>query len=170
MDLRDVKEFLRDTFKYIVVFVAVLLLFIFVIGLQQVVGPSMTPNFNEGDVLVINKFINKFREPKREEVVVVSQSEKYMIKRVIGIPGDRIEFKDNKLYINDLEYMEDYLKDDVVTDDFKLSDIGVDVIPENKYLVLGDNRSNSLDSRNYGLIDRKQIIGTYWFRIWPLKR
>ena len=66
--------------------------------------------------------------------------------------------------------MEDYLKDDVVTDDFKLSDIGVDVIPENKYLVLGDNRSNSLDSRNYGLIDRKQIIGTSWFRIWPLKR
>ena len=170
MDLRDVKEFLRDTFKYIVVFVAVLLLFIFVIGLQQVVGPSMTPNYNEGDVLVINKFINKFREPKREEVVVVSQSEKYMIKRVIGLPGDRIEFKDNKLYINDLEYMEDYLKDDVVTDDFKLSDIGVDVIPENKYLVLGDNRSNSLDSRNYGLIDRKQIIGTSWFRIWPLKR
>ena len=170
MDLRDVKEFLRDTFKYILVFVAVLLLFIFVIGLQQVVGPSMTPNYNEGDVLVINKFINKFREPKREEVVVVSQSEKYMIKRVIGLPGDRIEFKDNKLYINDLEYMEDYLKDDVVTDDFKLSDIGVDVIPENKYLVLGDNRSNSLDSRNYGLIDRKQIIGTSWFRIWPLKR
>ena len=98
MDLRDVKEFLRDTFKYILVFVAVLLLFIFVIGLQQVVGPSMTPNYNEGDVLVINKFINKFREPKREEVVVVSQSEKYMIKRVIGLPGDRIEFKDNKLY------------------------------------------------------------------------
>ena len=169
MDFREINEFFRDTFKYIVVFVVVLLLFIFVIGLQQVIGPSMSPNFNEGDILLINKLSTKFREPRREEVVVVSQSEKYMIKRVIGLPGDRIEFKDNKLYINDQEYKESYLKDDVITNDFKLSDIGVDVIPENKYLVLGDNRTNSLDSRNYGLIERKNIIGIKLFRIWPIK-
>ena len=60
----------------------------------------MSPNFNEGDILLINKLSTKFREPRREEVIVVSQSEKYMIKRVIGLPGDKIEFKDNKLYIN----------------------------------------------------------------------
>ena len=169
MDFREVNEFFKDTFKYIVVFVVVLLLFIFVIGLQQVIGPSMSPNFNEGDILLINKLSTKFREPRREEVIVVSQSEKYMIKRVIGLPGDKIEFKDNKLYINDQEYKESYLKDDVITNDFKLSDLGVDVIPENKYLVLGDNRTNSLDSRNYGLIERKNIIGIKLFRLWPIK-
>jgi signal peptidase I len=169
MDFREVNEFFRDTFKYILVFVVVLLLFIFVIGLQQVIGPSMSPNFNEGDILVINKLSTKFREPRREEVIVISQSEKYMIKRVIGLPGDKIEFKDNKLYINDQEYKESYLKDDVITNDFKLSDLGVDVIPENKYLVLGDNRTNSLDSRNYGLIERKNIIGIKLFRLWPIK-
>jgi signal peptidase I len=169
MDFREINEFFRDTFKYILVFVVVLLLFIFVIGLQQVIGPSMSPNFNEGDILVINKLSTKFREPRREEVIVISQSEKYMIKRVIGLPGDKIEFKDNKLYINDQEYKESYLKDDVITNDFKLSDLGVDVIPENKYLVLGDNRTNSLDSRNYGLIERKNIIGIKLFRLWPIK-
>jgi len=170
MDYRDIVEFFRDTLKYIIVFIIVLLLFIFVIGLQQVVGPSMSPNYKEGDILVVNKLSYKFRNPKREEVVVVSQSEKYMIKRVIGLPGDIIEYKDNKLYINNQEYKESYLKDDVITNDFKLSDIGVEgAIPEGKYLVLGDNRTNSLDGRNYGLIDKKQIIGMTWFKIWPLK-
>ena len=170
MDYRDIVEFFRDTLKYIIVFIIVLLLFIFVIGLQQVVGPSMSPNYKEGDILVVNKLSYKFRNPKREEVVVVSQSEKYMIKRVIGIPGDKIEFKDNKLYVNDQEYKESYLKDDVVTNDFKLSDIGVEgAIPDGKYLVLGDNRTNSLDGRNYGLIDKKNIVGISMFRLWPIK-
>lgn len=170
MDFRGIQEFLRDTFKYIIVFVIVLLLFIFVIGLQQVVGPSMSPNFQEGEILVVNKISPKFRELKRTEVVVVSQGEKYMIKRVIGLPGDKIEYKDNKLYINGTAYNEPYLKDDVVTADFKLSDIGVDVIPENKYFVLGDNRTNSEDSRKYGLVEKKNIIGITWFRLWPLKK
>ena len=170
MDFRDIREFLRDASKYIIIFVVVLLLFIFVVGLQQVVGPSMSPNYNQGDVMVVNKLSYRFREPKREDVVVVSQSEKYMIKRVIGLPGDTIEYKDNKLYVNDKEYKESYLKDDVITDDFKLSDIGVEgKIPKNKYLVLGDNRTDSLDSRKYGLVDKKNIIGMTWFRIWPLR-
>ena len=170
MDLREVTEFFKDAFKYIIVVVIVLLLFIFVVGLQQVVGPSMTPNYNEGDVLVVNKLSYKFRNPKREEVVVVTAEEKYMIKRIIGLPGDKIEYKDNKLYVNDQEYKESYLKDDVITNDFKLSDIGVEgTIPEGKYLVLGDNRTNSLDGRNYGLIEKNRIVGISWFRIWPIK-
>ena len=170
MDLRGIKEFFRDTFKYIIVFVVVLLLFIFVVGLQQVVGPSMSPNYEEGEILVVNKLAPRFRDLKRGEVVVVSQSEKYMIKRIVGLPGEKIEFKDNKLYINGEPKKETYLKDDVKTDDFKLSDINEDVIPENKYLVLGDNRSNSQDSRNYGLVDKKNIVGITWFRIWPIKK
>ena len=76
MDFRDIKEFFRDAFKYIMVFVVVLLLFIFVVGLQQVVGPSMSPNYNEGDIMIVNKLINRIRPPKRGDVVVLSQSEK----------------------------------------------------------------------------------------------
>ncbi len=163
MDLRGITEFFRDTFKYIVVAILVFLLFIFVIGLHQVVGPSMSPTYKEGSVGVINKLAYKFGEIKRGDIVILSESEKYMIKRVIGLPGEVIEYKNNRLYINGVEYKEDYLNDDVITEDFTSK-----LIPEGEYLVLGDNRSDSNDSRDYGFVPKKQIIGKVWFKIWPL--
>lgn len=165
MDFRGIIEFFKDTFKYIVAAILIFLLFIFVIGLQQVVGPSMSPTYKEGDVGVVNKLAYKFGEVKRGDVIVLSESEKYMIKRVIGLPGEVIEYKNNRLYINGREYEEKYLNDDVYTDDFTSK-----TIPEGEYLVLGDNRSDSLDSRDYGFISKKQIIGKVWFKIWPLRK
>nr|MCR5483032.1 signal peptidase I [Bacilli bacterium] len=97
------------------------------------------------------------------------QNEKYMIKRVIGLPGDKVEFINNKLYINDQEYSESYLNEDTKTDDFSITTFGVDKIPDDKYLVLGDNRSDSLDSRKYGFIDKKNITGKVWFKIFHFK-
>lgn len=165
MDFRDIIEFFRDTFKYIVVAVLVFLLFIFVIGLQQVVGPSMTPTLKEGSVVVVNKLKKNF---KREDVIVLSQDEKYMIKRVIGLPGEYIQYKDNVLYINGERYDEKYLKDDVITEDFKLEDINETIIPEGMYLVLGDNRMDSMDSRDYGLVSKEKVVGKVIMSIWPL--
>ena len=167
MDFRGVTEFFKDTFKYIVVAILVFLLFIYVIGLQQVVGPSMTPTLNEGSVVVVNK-LNK--KPKREEVIVLSEAEKYMVKRVIGLPGEYIEYKDNVLYINGEKYEEHYLKDNVVTEDFTLNDLNYTVIPEDMYLVLGDNRMDSMDSRDYGLIKKDKIIGKVMMNIWPFNK
>lgn len=167
MDFRDIIEFFRDAFKYIVVAVLVFLLFIFVIGLQQVVGPSMSPTLKEGSVVVVNK-MNK--SPKREDVIVLSQAEKYMIKRVIGLPGEYIEYKDNVLYINGEKYDEKYLNSDVITEDFSLKDLDHTIIPDNMYLVLGDNRMDSMDSRDYGLIKKDQIIGKVIMNIWPLNK
>ena len=165
MDFRDIIEFFRDTFKYIVVAVLVFLLFIFVVGLQQVVGPSMTPTLKEGSVVVVNKLKKNF---KREDVIVLSQDEKYMIKRVIGLPGEYIQYKDNVLYINGERYDEKYLKDDVITEDFKLEDINETIIPEGMYLVLGDNRMDSMDSRDYGLVSKEKVVGKVIMSIWPL--
>ena len=165
MDFRDIIEFFRDTFKYIVVAVLVFLLFIFVIGLQQVVGPSMTPTLKEGSVVVVNKLKKNF---KREDVIVLSQDEKYMIKRVIGLPGEYIQYKDNVLYINGERYDEKYLKDDAITEDFKLEDINETIIPEGMYLVLGDNRMDSMDSRDYGLVSKEKVVGKVIMSIWPL--
>lgn len=161
MDLRGIREFFRDIFKYIVVAVLVFLVFIFVIGLQQVVGPSMYPTYKDGNVIVVNKLSYRFGSVKRGDIIVLSESEKYMIKRVIGLPGETIEYKDNKLYINGNEYNEKYLNDNVYTEDFTSR-----VIPEGEYLVLGDNRTDSLDSRDYGFISKKQIVGKVWFKIW----
>ena len=93
-----------------------------------------------------------------------------MIKRVVGLPGDTIEFRDNTLYINGEVYEEDYLGDDVITDDFSLQDIGYDVIPEDMYLVLGDNRQNSMDGRDIGLIKKSDIIGKIALRFWLINR
>ena len=169
MDLRDITEFFKDTFKYIMVAVIVFLLFIFVVGIDQVVGPSMNPTLKEGDVIIVNKLLYRFKDIKRNDIVVLSQDEKHMIKRVVGLPGDNIEYIDNYLYVNGVKYKEPFIKD-VITEDFSLKDLGYDKIPKDMYLVLGDNRENSRDSRNYGLVGKKQIIGKTFIRIWPLKK
>lgn len=163
MDLRGIREFFRDTFKYIIVAVAIFLLFIFVIGLQQVIGPSMSPTYKEGNVIVVNKLSYKIGDIKRGDIIVLSESEKYMIKRVIGLPGEVIEYKNNRLYVNGKEQEEKYLDSNVYTEDFVSK-----TIPEGEYLVLGDNRSDSLDSRDYGFISKKHVIGKVWFKIWPI--
>ncbi|MDD2435794.1 MAG: signal peptidase I, partial [Bacilli bacterium] len=94
---------------------------------------------------------------------------KYLIKRVIGLPGEKIEYKDNILYIDDEAYQEK-ITDDLITDDFSLQDMGHEVIPEDMYLVFGDNRGDSLDSRSFGLIKKDDIIGKPFVRIWPLNQ
>ena len=101
--------------------------------------------------------------------MVLSQDEKHMIKRVVGLPGDYIEYKDNYLYVNGEKYKEPFING-VSTNDFSLKDLGYDKIPNDMYLVLGDNRENSLDSRDYGLIKKKQIIGKTWARVWPFNK
>ena len=168
MDLRNITEFIKDISKYIIVIIVVLLLFVFVMGLQQVVGPSMNPTLEEGNIIVINKLIYRLKDVSRNDIVVISQDEKYMIKRVVGLPGESIEYKDNFVFVNGIKYKESFLDTNVKTDDFNIKDLGYDIIPEDMYLVLGDNRENSLDSRSYGLISKKQIIGKAWIRIWPL--
>lgn len=168
MDFREVTELFKDTFKYILVVVFVFLLFIFVVGIEQVVGPSMNPTLKEGNVIIVNKLLYRLKNIERNDIVVLSQEEKHMIKRVVGLPGDYIEYKDNYLYVNGVKYKEKFIKD-VVTEDFSLKDLGYDKIPEDMYLVLGDNRENSRDSRNYGLIKKDQIIGKTWAKIWPIK-
>lgn len=167
MDFRDINEFFKDTFKYIMVAVVVILLFVFVVGIEQVVGPSMNPTLKEGNVVVVNKLLYRFKNINRNDIVILSQNEKHMIKRVVGLPGDYIEYKDNYLYVNGEKYKEPFINN-VETEDFSLKDLGYDKIPDDMYLVLGDNRENSLDSRSYGLIKKKQIIGKAFFKIWPI--
>ncbi|MGY3778140.1 signal peptidase I [Isobaculum melis] len=141
-------------------------------------GKSMAPTLADQDHLIVSKVttIDRFDvvifpapdDPKRE-----------YIKRVIGLPGDKIEYKNDILYVNDKAYEEPYLdeyKSDLVTGelltpDFILEDIqGVSVVPEGQIFVLGDNRKVSHDGRQIGFIQQDKIIGEAKLRFWPLNK
>src|SRR5699024_6393772 len=113
-----------------------------------------------GDILVLNKIKYRFMDIKRGDIISLEYADtKYLIKRVIGLPGDSVSIKNNTLYINDKVYVENYLDEGLEYDDFELSSLGYNTIPDNMYLVLGDNREDSLDSREIGLISKDEVIG-----------
>lgn len=171
MDWLSIRETLIDTVKLIIVIIVILFLMIYVVSVTQVVGSSMSPTLNDEEVLILNKIGYLFFDIERGDIVSLDYEDtKYLIKRIIGLPGDTVEIIDNVLYINGSVYEEDYLSDGLDYDDFSLSDLGYEVIPEDMYLVLGDNRENSLDSREIGLVSKDAINGKIALRIWPLNK
>lgn len=171
MDWLSIREFIIDFVKLIVVIIIILFLMIYVVSITQVVGSSMSSTLENGDVLILNKFKYRFTDIKRGDIISLEYADtKYLIKRVIGLPGDNISIKNNNLYLNDELYVENYLDEGLVYDDFDLSTLGYETIPDDMYLVLGDNREDSLDSREIGLISKDEVIGKVSFRIWPLNK
>ena len=167
----SIKEFIMDLIKLLVVVVVILFLMIYIVSVTQVVGNSMYSTLKDGDVLILNKFKYRFFDIKRGDIISLENDDtKYLIKRVIGLPGDSISIKDNTLYINGEVYIENYLEEGLVYDDFELSSLGYQVIPDDMYFVLGDNRADSVDSREIGLVSKDDIIGKISFRIWPLNK
>ena len=171
MDWLSISEFIIDFVKLIIVIIIILFLMIYVVSVTQVVGNSMNSTLENGDVLILNKFKYRFTDIKRGDIISLEYADtKYLIKRVIGLPGDKVSIRDNTLYINGELYVENYLDEGLEYDDFDLSSLGYDTIPEDMYLVLGDNREDSLDSREIGLISKDEVIGKVSFRIWPLNK
>ncbi len=159
---------LQELIPYIIIIVVVVLIRTFIITPVIVVGDSMVPTLKEGQILLLNKINYHFNDIERYDIVVIKSGKSEIIKRVIGLPGETIEYRDNVLYINGHE--EDTIYN-FETDDFNLKSIcNCDKIPEDKYLVLGDNRSVSADSRIIGLIDKKNILGNTNISIWPMKK
>lgn len=152
---------IKELIPYVVIVVVVVLIRTFIVTPVVVSGDSMVPSLNDGQLLLLNKLSYKFKEIERFDVVVVKVGKNEIIKRVIGLPGETVEYKDNKLYINDQVLESEY---DFATDNFnELS------IPENEYFVLGDNRTISSDSRIIGTIAEKDIIGKTNISLWPIK-
>lgn len=157
----------------VVVFAVSIFLFLYLLILQphKIDGASMEPNFHHGEYLLTDKISYRFNEPKRGEVIVFKAPPDYSdeyIKRIIGLPGEKIELKDNHIYINDNALNEYYIPQNTQTQPKKfISEGRVYTIPDNAYVVFGDNRSHSLDSRDLGFIERKYITGRAWFVYWP---
>lgn len=177
MDLRDIKEFFRDFIGYIITFVIIIVIFTFIVAFHPIAGNSMVPTLEEGNIVVVNKFYKHLFDLKRNQIVIVKKDSKTYIKRVIGLPGENIYFKNNTLYINDKGFKEEFLANDVTTYDYKLTDYcGEELckdgkIPKDYYFVLGDNRNDSKDSRSvsFGLVHKDEIEGLVIFKIWPIK-
>ena len=163
------KFFIKEILPYIVIILVVVLIRTFIATPVIVSGDSMKPNLHDGEMLIVRKIGYNGKAIKRFDVVVVEGDNDEIIKRVIGLPGEHVYYRNNKLYINDKLVKEDYKFYD--TEDFNLEEICTCTkIPEGKYLVLGDNRPISKDSRTIGLIDEKEIFGEAIFRIWPISK
>ena len=158
----------------LIAFAAVWLIRYFLFTPIVVDGESMMPTLENGDRMIVNKI----GEPNRNDIVVFHAPEKKdYIKRVIGLPGDHIAYKNDQLYINGEPQEEPYLESNksqvnggTLTEDFTLEErTGEKVIPEGYLFVMGDNRRNSTDSRLIGLVPLEEVIGKTNIIFWPLK-
>lgn len=162
------KKFIKELIPYIVIVIVVVLIRTFIATPVIVSGDSMVPTLKSKQLLLLNKINYKISDIKRFDVVVINLDNKEIIKRIIGLPGEDILYRSNKLYVDGHELENDYNFD---TDDFSLKTIcNCTKIPEDKYLVLGDNRAVSADSRIIGLIDKKDIEGNVNISLWPIKK
>lgn len=141
----------------------------------EVDGASMEPTLSDGDNLIVDKLTYRFRDPERFDIIVFPfkyKEKTYYIKRIIGLPGETVQIKENgDIYINGELLTESYGREII-----KAENIGRALEPivlgEDEYFVMGDNRNNSSDSRTeiVGNIKREDILGRAWVRIWPFSK
>ncbi len=151
----------------IIAFLLAQLIMVSVAQAFQVEQYSMEPTLLPHDRVLVSKFIYRLREPARGDVIVLRyprNPERNYIKRVIGLPGEKIEIKKGKLYVNGQPVKENYLNGDIV------GDYGPVAVPADSVFVLGDNRNNSEDSRAFGPLKEGLIVGQAILIYWPPQR
>lgn len=141
----------------------------FVVRAFTVDGPSMMPTLQSGERLLVDRITYRLRSPQRGEVVVFrfpSDPRQFYIKRVIGVPGDRIVITHGRVYVNGV------ILDEPYTDTSVLGAFGPYTVPQDHLFMLGDNRNNSEDSRNQrvGFVAYRMVVGRALWRYWPLTR
>jgi len=158
------REFFRDFVITLILAVVIFFALQFTVGNFVVIGASMQPSFYEGERVVASKLAYKLHEPERGDVIVFlppGNMEDDLIKRIIGLPGEIVEVRDGVVYVDNTPLLEPYIKQ---TPNYTYS---VEIVPENEYWVLGDNRNNSNDSHTGWTVPREDIIGKAWLIIWP---
>jgi signal peptidase I len=158
---------LREIIETIVLAAIIWLAVNFATARYVVDGTSMEPTLHTGQFLIVNRLIYRLGFPQRGDIIVFhypgDPTDDY-VKRIIGLPGDHLLIEGGKLYINDVLLDEPYLPENMRT--FPRSRYS-NVVPEDSYFVLGDNRLGSSDSRNWGMLERELIIGKASFSYWP---
>lgn len=177
--IKAIGGFFLDIIETVVIALSIfLVMYLFLVQPHQVNGQSMVPNFQDKEYLLTDKVTYKRRLPHRGEVIVFHAPDEAgcpkgagcdFIKRVIGEPGDTIEVKDNGIYVNGKLLEEDYIPDDFHTYAGAYTRDGEVYIGEDEVFAVGDNREHSSDSRAWGPVSLKNIVGKVFFRYWPPK-
>ena len=158
----DYKKVLKESYPYLIIIVVILLVRAFLFTPIIVNGTSMYPTLKEHDMMILNKISLRVNGLERFDIVVVD-NEDYIIKRVIGLPGETVAYYDGKLYINGKHMEDNYATS--TTKDFDPVKLG-----KNEYFVMGDNREVSKDSRTIGPVNIKNIKGKASLRLVPLNK
>lgn len=178
------KELYEWFIAIVIAFALLLVIRTFFITSYNVSGLSMYPTFNDKDKVIVSKISKTLNSLDNGDVIVFHEnSDSDYIKRIIGKPGDIVTYNNDKLFVNGKRVEEPYLKfnkknkyGEFLTENFSSKELkgsnNREKIPEQKYLVLGDNRQNSIDSRRaeVGLVNEKQIVGKVVLRYWPFKK
>lgn len=163
--ITSIKKGLLEMVPYFILIMVLIFVRLFIVTPVRVDGPSMENTLKENDILILNKFDHSY---ERFDIVVFKYNNQKLIKRVIGLPGETVEFKNNKLYVNGKYLEEDFLGSKSFN--FNISDLGYKVIPEGEFLLIGDNREASYDSRYFGTIKKEDILGTVNLRLFPFNK
>jgi signal peptidase I len=157
-------KILREVGITILIAIAVFVCLRLTVQSYTVVMSSMEPNFQQGECIMVNKVCYHSSGPQRGQVIIFDppfDSPHPFIKRVVGLPGETVEIKDEKVFIDGIPLAEEYI---MAPPNYTMP---ATEIPENEYFVLGDNRNNSTDSHNGWTVPRDNIIGKAWFTYWP---
>lgn len=166
---REIKDFIKETASIVIIaFILAMILRTFVIEGRIIPSGSMLPTIQLQDRVMVSKFIYHFKEPQRGDIIVfdppeVLHSTQDYIKRVVGLPGETVEMKNGRVYINGEALVEPYLEEPL---DYEYGPV---VVPDDALLVLGDNRNESFDSHRWNAwLTRDRIKGKAFMIYWPL--
>lgn len=166
--------FVWDLIKVFLIALVIIIPFrLFIAEPFMVSGSSMLPNYHNKDYLIVDRLSYRLKEPQRGDVIVLKfpkDNTQYYIKRIIGLPGEAVKCEMGRVVVTDangknVSIQESYLEDSVKTNNCKPSQ----KLGSEEYFVLGDNRSGSSDSRAWGILPKKDIVGKVWLKVLPIK-
>lgn len=172
LDFEKRYRLVREVIETIVLTLLMFLIIRFAVQNFNVEGPSMEPSLHNNELILVDKWTYLFHPPERGDVVVFiapnHPSQDY-VKRIIGVPGDRITIKNTDVYVNGVKLSETYVAAIDQGNIFDYKHINNLLVPANDYFVLGDDRLRSSDSRDWGFVPRKNVIGRVALVYWPLQ-
>lgn len=167
---RSLKEVLKSILFLLIICALTFLFIRFVAQRTDVSGRSMEPTLSDGDALIVDKLTYRFRNPERFDIVVFPfayENDTYFIKRIIGMPGELVQITEDGHILIDGEVLPEGYGKEVILDPGRA--VSPVYLNEDEYFVMGDNRNNSMDSRDpsVGNVHRDELIGRAWIRIYP---